>query len=258
MSNVLSLYVPGTSRYHGLNPLTKLTISVSLIFFGFLAPWTYTSYGVFFLVVFPLSVIAGVWRHILTKTLRITLPFAISIFIIQGFFWGSGDTLFTIGPLSYKYEGFLFGISSVGNIILVVSSFLLLSLTTRPDALMLSLAQLGMPTGITYIVVTTIQIAPYFQRRAEKILDAQRSRGLETEGNLLVRARAFLPLAMPLILSSLLDVEERAMAIEARGFNSKSKKTSLLELDDSKWQKILRWGLVIIVLLTLMVNLWLL
>lgn len=257
MNNALSLYIPGTSIFHRLNPLTKLTLSICLILFGFLIPGLVVSYAIFLLVILPVSAAAGVIRQLLGRSFRIILPFAVSIFLIQGFFWGSGDVLFSLGPLSYKYQGLLFSIESVGNILLVVSSFLLLSLTTRPDELMLSLSQLGMPNTITYVVVTTIQIAPYFQARADKILDAQRSRGLQTEGSFLVRVRAFFPLVMPLILSSLLDVEERAIAIEARAFNSPSKKSSLLVITDNRFERGIRWVLILLVVLAIVIRIWL-
>jgi energy-coupling factor transport system permease protein len=257
LNNALSLYIPGKSRFHELNPLTKLTIAVSLIAVGFLIPWLATGYVLFLLVVVPISVTAGIVKQITRTSLRITLPFALSIFLIQGFFWGSGEVLFSIGPLDYRYLGLLFSIESVGNILLIVGSFLLLSMTTRPDALMLSLSQLGMPNAITYIVVTTIQIAPYFQTRADKILDAQRSRGLQTEGNLMTRVKAFFPLILPLVLSSLLDVEERAIAIEARAFNSPTKKTSLLLINDQPLERIARWTLVVVVFLCVFARIWL-
>jgi energy-coupling factor transport system permease protein len=114
-----------------------------------------------------------------------------------------------IGPLSLKAQGLLFAVISTGRILVIVSSFLLFSLTTRPDYLMNSLSRVGFPANLAYVIVATIQIAPRFQSRAATILDAQRARGLETEGSLRKRARALVPLVIPLVLSSLIDVEER-------------------------------------------------
>ena len=104
---------------------------------------------------------------------------------------------------------------------------------------------IGFPANLAYVIVTTIQIAPRFQARAATILDAQRARGLETEGSFLVRVRAIVPLVVPLILSSLVDVEERALAIEARAFNRPGKKTSLVEIADAPWESAARWMLVL-------------
>lgn len=61
------------------------------------------------------------------------------------------------------------------------------------------------------------------------IMDAQRSRGLETEGSLLTRAKSFLPLISPVVMSSLINTRERAIALEIRGFEAGQKKTYLRE-----------------------------
>jgi energy-coupling factor transport system permease protein len=125
---------------------------------------------------------------------------------------------------------------------------------------MIALAQRGMPRSIAYIVLTTLQIVPRFQAKADAILDAQRSRGLETEGNILLRLRALLPLIVPLVLGSILDIEERAIALEARGFGHPGPKTSLLVLADSASQVAVRWGLlagmVILIAARLVVGRW--
>jgi energy-coupling factor transport system permease protein len=178
------------------------------------------------------------------KAWRVTLPFAISVFLIQGFFWPQGTPIFWVGPFSLKKEGLYFAIAGTGRILVVVSSFLWFALTTRPDALMTALAQRGFPSSLAYIIAATIQIIPRFQARANTIIDAQRARGLETEGGLLRRLRAVLPLVVPLILSSLVDVEERALAVEARGFSSPNPKTSLIEVREARWEPIFRWTLV--------------
>jgi len=63
--------------------------------------------------------------------------------------------------------------------------------------LMTAFTQRGLPTSLTYIIVSTLQIIPQMQAKAGTIIDAQRSRGLETSGNLLNRIRALIPLVGP-------------------------------------------------------------
>ena len=144
----------------------------------------------------------------------------------------------------------MFAFVSFGSIILVMAGFILFAMSTRPDMLMISLKQVGAPSSLAYIIVTTLQIVPSFQRKASTILDAQRSRGLETEGTLLVRARAFVPIVLPLVLGSLVEVEERAIAIEARGFNSRKEETSVIEIPDTKVQVVLRRLFIILMILS--------
>ena len=225
-----------------MNPLTKLTLTGLLLVSGLFLPGIWTNYLLFVGIVLPLSAAAGVTKQLVRSAWKIVLPFAISLFLIQGFLWPSGTPVLWFGPFSLKQEGLLFAAASTGRIFMVVGSFLWLALTTRPDHLMTVLTQRGFPAGLAYIVVATIQIVPRLQARAVNIQDAQRARGLETTGSLGRRARAILPLVVPLVLSSLLDVEERALAVEARGFNRPGPKTSLVEIPEARWEPALRWA----------------
>ncbi len=132
-----------------------------------------------------------------------------------------------------------------------MAGFILFAMTTRPDALMISLKQVGVPSSLAYIIVTTLQIVPRFVTKASTILDAQRSRGLETDGNLFVRSRAVVPIILPLVLGNLMEVEERAIAIEARGFNSNREETSLIEIPDTRAQFILRRIFMVLMILSI-------
>jgi energy-coupling factor transport system permease protein len=244
MSAGFSIYEARTSGLHHLHPLTKLLLAISIPIVGLALPGAWPSYLLLFFVVLPLAVWGQVWQRLAQASWNIVWPFAVSVLLIQGLFWGKGAVLFSLGPLSLKLEGILFAISSVGHIFLVVSSFMLLSLTTRPDTLMLALTQVGLPGSIAYLVATTIQIVPRFQAKATTIVEAQRARGLETEGNILRRSRALLPVVLPLVLGSLVDVEERAIAIESRAFSARRPKTSLIEISDSSAQARIRWLIV--------------
>ena len=73
------------------------------------------------------------------------------------------------------------------------------------------------------------------------ITDAQRSRGMETEGNLLVRIKAFLPLISPVVMSALTATRERAIALEVRGFGAKGTKTWLHPHQKAKTDRIFSW-----------------
>src|ERR1043165_3185358 len=97
-----------------------------------------------------------------------------------------------------------------------------------------------MPRSVGYILLVSLQIVPDMSTRAAAILEAQRSRGLETQGGLR-RVRALAPLVGPLIVGALVDVEERAMALESRAYTAPGPKTSLRELVDTPAQRVARW-----------------
>jgi len=165
--------------------------------------------------------------------------------------------LFNVGPFALKEEGLVFALTSTGRILMVVTSFLWFAFTTRPDVLMSTLTQRGFSPSLAYIIVSTLQIVPRFRARAVAILDAQQSRGLDIGGSLPSRGRAVLPLVVPLVLSSLIDVEERALAIEARGFNHPGAKTSLTEVTEAAWEPVARWCIAIAAVAVVGLGVWL-
>ncbi len=239
------MYIARESGLHRLHPLTKILLTLFLIIAGLALPGNWTGYFLILCIIFPLAFWGQVFPNLLRIVWKITLPIAISVILIQSLFWGKGTPIFELWSIAPKVEGAQYAAISLGRIFLIMTDFLLFSMTTRPDTLMIALKQVGMPSSIAYIIVTTLQIVPSFQRKASAILDAQRSRGLETEGNLLIRARAVVPIILPLVLGSLVEVEERAIAIEARAFNSKRKETSLVEIPDTQKQKTLRFGMIL-------------
>jgi energy-coupling factor transport system permease protein len=243
MKNAFSLYAERASGLHRLHPLTKLALSGLLLVGGLALPTAWAAYAAFVLVALPLALWGRITGPFLRALWPVVLPFAVSLLLVQGLFWPGGTPILSLWIVSFKREGVLYAVTITGHILLVISSFLLLSLATRPDALMTALVARGMPENIAYIVLTTLQIVPAFQAKAQTILDAQRSRGLETEGSLVTRLRALLPLVVPLVLGSIVDIEERAIALEARAFTRRGEKTSLLTLTDSLAQRTTRWGL---------------
>ena len=120
----------------------------------------------------------------------------------------------------------------------------LLLLTTHPSELMSDLTRRGLPGQFAYVIISTLQIIPQMQAKANTIIAAQRSRGLDTQSSFRKRVGALVPLVGPLVFGSLVEVEERAIAIEARGFTSTRTKTSLYEIPDTSLDKVLRWGLM--------------
>jgi len=86
---------------------------------------------------------------------------------------------------------------------------------------------------------------PAMVERAGAITAAQRARGLDTEGSVWRRARGIVPIVGPVILGSIAEVEERTMALEARGFTRPGRRTLLWAPDDSGLQRLARWFLLL-------------
>ena len=119
-----------------------------------------------------------------------------------------------------------------------------------------ALSAIGFPANLAYVIVTTIQIAPRFQARAATILDAQRARGLETEGGFLRQGACLSPIGYPFSSQQPGGCRGRALAIEARAFNRSGAKTSLVEIPDAPWESVARWILVVSMVAVAGISIW--
>ncbi len=258
MHERLSFHVKRDSALHRLNPLTKLILVLALILITFLNPWYWTPHLMAFLVIIPLSFIGKAANEYLRTTFRLILPAAGFLFLMQAFFQPVGEEIiFKFYFLDVTRESLMFALSNAMRIVDMVSAFTIFLLTTHPSELMSDLTRRGLPGQFAYVIISTLQILPQMQAKAQTIIAAQRSRGLETEGGFFKRAGSLVPLVGPLVLGSLVEVEERAIAIEARGFTSNHQKTSLHEIPDTNVDKVIRWILVLLVITSIALKIWL-
>ena len=258
MHERLSFYVKRDSFLHNLNPLTKIILALSIILISIFSPWYWMSHILLLLVIVPLGFAGKVAREYFTSAIRLIIPAAGFIFLMQAFFQPIGDTIiFQFWFLDITQESLSFAFRIATRITVMISAFTLFLLTTHPSELMSDLTRRGLPPQFAYVIISTLQILPQMQAKAQTIIAAQQSRGLDTESTFLKRAGSVVPLVSPLVFGSLVEVEERAIAIEARGFTSKKAKTSLHEIPDSRLDQVIRWGLVILVVVSIVLKIWL-
>jgi energy-coupling factor transport system permease protein len=251
-----SFFVPLDSPLHRLTPLTKLTFVFAMIFLAFLS---LSKFAYILIIPILIAVFMGkIQKQYLSLFLRLILPATLFMFIMQSLFLPDGETiLFTIGIFDVSKETVQTAFLTISRIIVMVSSFGILLLTTHPSELMSDLTQRGFPPQIAYVIISTLQILPQMHAKAQTIIAAQRSRGLDTQSTFFKRVGSVVPLVGPLVFGSLVEVEERAIAIEARGFTSKKVKTSLHEIHDRTTDKVIRWVLLILVIISVVLNIWL-
>ncbi len=241
-----SLFINRESPIHRWHPLTKAMLTLLGFLVAGLVPDEKWVLAYFAFVQLPLAALARIFKEYLRAVFVVIWPFVLSLSLIQGFFNPGESVLFSLGAYSFTLEGLQAGLSVALRIMLALGATLQLMLTTRPDRLMLALRELGLPNAITYIVLTALQIFPRFQDRANVILDAQQARGLEMKVNIFRRIPLLVPMVSPLILGSIVEVEERAMALETRAFNHPGEQSQLETLQDTVGQRILRWVLLLL------------
>jgi energy-coupling factor transport system permease protein len=224
----ISLYVDQDTfltRLHSFSKLYYIAAAIAIPIIG----GNLGLYGLCLGLSFCLILAGKIVKRIL-PLIAFSFTIILTVFLIHGLFHQENEQiLFTVGPLIFYREGLLYATKIGLNILNMLLAFAVFVLSTRPAVLVDDLEQAGFSPKFGYMISSVFQIIPQMMGTMNTIMDAQRSRGLETEGNLLVRTRAFIPLISPVVNSSLINTRERAIALEVRGFDSKQKKTLLQE-----------------------------
>lgn len=234
-------YVKGDSILHRLDPRTKifgmLAIMVALFFVNNWIGLVYAAvvvFAVLFASQVPLKFyIRGV------KPLRWILLFTAAIQI----FLTPGEIIWQWGILHITAEGVRLAIFMCVRLVLLVMTTSVLTLTTTPivltdavENLLSPFKRIGVPAHELAMMMTiALRFIPTLLEETDKIQKAQMARGADFEsGNLIARAKAMIPLLVPLFVSSFRRANELAMAMEARCYRGGDKRTRLRELKYTK------------------------
>ena len=230
-------YVKGDSILHRLDPRTKifgmLAIMAALFFVNNWIGLVYAAvvvFAVLFASQVPLKFyIRGV------KPLRWILLFTAAIQI----FLTPGEIIWQWGILHITAEGVRLAIFMCVRLVLLVMTTSVLTLTTTPivltdavENLLSPFKRIGVPAHELAMMMTiALRFIPLLADETEKIMAAQKARGAAfDEGGLMDRARALLPILVPLFLSAINRASELAMAMEARCYHGGEGRTRLHEL----------------------------
>lgn len=237
---------PGPTAIHRLNPLTKLTLAIVTSVAAFVVGGTIGPIVLLALFVGVPAVTAGVLRRLLRTSLLLSLPLAASAVLVNTFFFpGAHEVLFRVGPFTATGEGLRFALEILARIGAISGAVTLFYLTTRPADLVVDLERRGISARIAFVANASVQTVPAMVDRATQITAAQRARGLDTEGSVWRRLRGIVPIVGPVILGSIAEVEERTMALEARGFTRPGRRTLLWAPPDAGRERALRWALLL-------------
>lgn len=217
------------SRVAALYPLTKFYLALSVAAAALLAPGILPK-AVCLAAVFILAAVSGV-GGLFARRMRNSIGILILILIvIQTLFYPTGTPMFSFWIFTAKKEGLLFAIRLSLNIACVAGVLIWFFAVTTERDFVLSLEKQGLSPKASYVVLSTLQMVPVMKKRSMVIMNAQRARGVETEGSLFVRAKVFLPTLAPLVLGAIQGIEERALTLEARGFSVETPSTHLRDI----------------------------
>ena len=233
----LGQYFPGDTVIHRLDPRTKLIGLVCYIVALFLAK-SWISYAVMAAVLVTLSALA----HIRAKTLLSGLKPLIFIVIftaVVNLFYGTGEPLWQWWILKITAEGIRKAVFMALRIMLLVCGTFLLTYTTSPlqltdglERLLGPLKKLRVPVQeLAMMMSIALRFIPTLIEETDKIMSAQKARGASFDtGKLSERAKALLPLLVPLFVSAFRRADELATAMECRCYSGGEGRTRMKQL----------------------------
>lgn len=235
------------NKIMSLYPSTKFLTALFIGVTAFIVPTYWYGFAGFLLcVIIAFAVKEGI-SYI--KTIRNSLMIlGIFMFIMRSLFSEGTDVLLTLGPLSVTSEGVENGLGMVSAVLALGGALLLFFKITPVKEITAALENSGMSPTATYVVLSAIQMIPEMKKQSNVIMDAQKTRGVETEGKISVRIKAFIPTLGPLVLSSIANTEERVITLESRAFTAPVKKTRLFMIKKKAIDKVIQIILLLLLI----------
>ena len=233
----LGQYFPGDTVVHRLDPRTKLLMVIVYIVALFLAKWV-VSYAVMLAFLVTAVALSRIRPRALFKGLK-PLLFIIIFTAIINVFYTKGDVLVQFWIFKITREGLVNAGFLVLRIVMLVTGTFLLTYTTSPIALTDGLESLLSPLKAIHFPVhelalmmsIALRFIPTLIEETDKIISAQKARGVDFEtGNLFHRAKALVPILVPLFISAFRRADELATAMECRCYRGGSGRTKLKQL----------------------------
>ena len=238
---MLGQFFPGESILHKLDPRTKIILLFILMIVIFLAEGTAayafltfaTAFLIFISKIPPLTVLKSL------KPLSWIILFTLLIHLVSH----DGEVLAKIFFFKITDEGLRTGILISLRLILVIILSSLLTFTTSPikltdavEKILSPLAKFGVPSHeIAMMMTIALRFIPTLLEETDKIIKAQKSRGADFEtGNIFKRLKNFVPILVPLFLSSFRRADDLAMAMEARCYRGGEGRTHMKILKFSR------------------------
>lgn len=236
-------YCEGNSILHRLDPRAKLIISIIYIVVLFLAKNVFT-FALLTLTTVALVLLSGISLRVIAGGLKPILFIALFTAIINIFFF-TGDTLLVdLRFVKIYLEGLInAGLIVLRIVLLIVSTSMFLTYTTTPlaltdgmERLLAPLSKIGVPVhDFSMMMTIALRFIPTLIDETGKIMNAQKARGADfTSGGLVKRARAIIPIIIPLFVSAFRRAGDLATAMECRCYTGGAGRTRMNVLR-AKW-----------------------
>ncbi len=233
----LGQYFPGNTVIHRLDPRTKLLLLIVYIVTLFLCRTIY-AYALIFVFLTSVILLSRIRLKTLLRGLK-PLLIIITLTALLNLFYTDGEVLCRFWIFRITREGIRAALFLVLRIVFLVLGTLLLTYTTSPIALTDGLETLLSPLKkihfpvheLALMMSIALRFIPTLIEETDKIISAQKARGADFEsGNLLRRAKALIPILVPLFVSAFRRADELATAMECRCYHGGDGRTKLRQL----------------------------
>ena len=230
----LGQFFPGNTLAHKLDPRTKIILVVLYIVALFCAKF-FVSYGLVALLLVMSVKVSGVHPKALVKGLKPIL-FIICFTAVLNLLYTPGEALVSFWVFTITREGILQAFFMVLRLTMLIMGTFLLTYTTSPialtdglETLLNPLKKLHVPVHeLAMIMSIALRFIPTLIEETDKIMSAQKARGADFEsGNLFQRAKALVPILVPLFISAFRRADELAVAMECRCYHGGGGRTKL-------------------------------
>ena len=230
----LGQYYPAESPLHRMDARVKILLTFAYIVMLFLVKGIPTMLLVAFLV-FLLIKMSKVPFKFIFRGLK-AIFFIITLTVVLNMFMLPGRTLVEFGIFKITYEGLYMAIFVGIRLVLLMFGSSLLTLTTKPlnltdgiESILKPLEKIGVPAHeLAMMMSIALRFIPTLLEETDKIMKAQMARGADFEsGNIFKRAKAIIPLLVPLFVSAFRIARELAMAMEARCYRGGENRTRM-------------------------------
>ena len=231
----LGQYFPGKSPVHTLDPRTKLIMLVVYIVALFMAK-SWITYGILFLFLASAIKISTIPVKSIVRGMKPLVMILIFTGVLNLFFTQEGEELVKIGSIVITSGGLLRAIFMMARILMLISCTFLLTYTTSPisltdglEALMAPLKKIGVPVHeLSMMMCIALRFIPTLIEETDKIMCAQKARGADFEnGSLMERAKALIPILVPLFIGAFRRADELATAMECRCYQGGEGRTKM-------------------------------
>ncbi len=241
----LGQYFPGNSVLHKMDSRMKIVLLILYLVLIFMTK-NYISLIIMALSVLGVMCISQVSVRLYFKSIK-AIVFIVLFTSVLNLFYGTGDPLLKIGPLTITQAGINTAVFVAVRIIAMVLVSSTLTYTTSPTDLTDGIERLLKPLGVFHIKVHEIammmtialRFIPTLLEETDKIMNAQKARGADLEsGSVMTRIKALIPILIPLFVSSFRRAYELAMAMESRCYHGGEGRTRMKQMKFCKYDYI--------------------